>query len=235
MTISFSSDVDFSHYQQDFQKDNRTRILSVLPQDTAISIAAHLNNDVSYINAFTQNGQSMTASNEEIKGWPRQQQQQFVQTLFADASKGVGFYYGRHLVDKNAASDALLHQVFQWLNNEDTLQIVRDLTGAQDIVCASAQATRYVGGNYLTRHNDLHPHEQRRIAYVLNFTEQWHPDWGGNLQFYQNDGTPRDAWTPTFNSMTLFDVNHVHAVTYVAPFALKPRLAITGWFRATPL
>jgi Rps23 Pro-64 3,4-dihydroxylase Tpa1-like proline 4-hydroxylase len=55
------------------------------------------------------------------------------------------------------------------------------------------------------------------------------------LQFYQDDGTPRDALTPSFNAMTLFDVKHVHAVTYVAPFASKPRLAISGWFRASPL
>ena len=34
------------------------------------------------------------------------------------------------------------------------------------------------------------------------------------------------------NPMTIFDVKHIHSVTYVAPLATKPRLAITGWFMA---
>jgi SM-20-related protein len=33
--------------------------------------------------------------------------------------------------------------------------------------------------------------------------------------------------------MAIFDVRHIHSVTYVAPLAAKPRLSITGWFRAS--
>jgi Rps23 Pro-64 3,4-dihydroxylase Tpa1-like proline 4-hydroxylase len=69
----------------------------------------------------------------------------------------------------------------------------------------------------------------------MNFSPQWHPDWGGMLQFFQDDGTPRDAWAPQFNSLVLFDVAHVHSVTFVAPFAKTPRFAVTGWFRTKPL
>ena len=235
MAIRFSSDIDFTQYQQDFQHDARTRITSVFDQELAKQLNTHLSKEVSYINAFTQNGQAGTASNDEMRSWSREKQQSFAQALYSDAAKGVGFYYGRHKVEKDSQSTSLLQQVFTWLNEPATLAQIKMITGANDIVCASAQATRYIGGHYLTRHNDLHPLEQRRIAYVLNFTEGWHPDWGGNLQFYQQDGRLKDAWAPQFNSMTMFDVNHVHSVTYVAPFALKPRVAITGWFRATPL
>ena len=72
------------------------------------------------------------------------------------------------------------------------------------------------------------------MAYVLSLTERWHPDWGGLLQFFEDNGTPRDAWVPGWNVLSLFDVRHVHSVTYVAPFAGAPRLSITGWFRAGP-
>ena len=54
------------------------------------------------------------------------------------------------------------------------------------------------------------------------------------LQFFEDNGTPRDAWVPGWNVLSLFDVRHVHSVTYVAPFAGAPRLSITGWFRAGP-
>ena len=218
-----------------FKKIDAPASQAFFSDDIARQLTKHLSEEVSFTNAFTQNGQSATASNQEINSWSRDKQKEFGRALYADASRGVGFYYGRHAVDKNAQPDSLLNQVFHFLNAQSTLDKIKQITGENDIVCASAQATRYIPGNYLTRHNDLHPVEQRRVAYVLNFTESWHPDWGGNLQFYQQDGTPRDAWAPQFNSMTLFDVNHVHSVTFVAPFALKPRLAVTGWFRATPL
>jgi Rps23 Pro-64 3,4-dihydroxylase Tpa1-like proline 4-hydroxylase len=135
----------------------------------------------------------------------------------------------------NPSDSGIIQQCVQWLNSTETLNTIKQITGENDIVAASAQATRYYPGHFLTLHNDLHETEQRRVAYVLNLTPDWHPDWGGLLQFYKQDGTPRDAWTPLFNSLVLFDVNHVHAVTYVAPCAFKPRLSITGWFRATPI
>jgi len=37
---------------------------------------------------------------------------------------------------------------------------------------------------------------------------------------------------PTFNSCSLFKVPRDHQVSYVAPFATKPRYALTGWLRA---
>ena len=45
----------------------------------------------------------------------------------------------------------------------------------------------------------------------------------------------RDAWTPAFNTVSMFDIHPNHSVTYVAPYALEPRLSLTGWFRAKPL
>ena len=57
----------------------------------------------------------------------------------------------------------------------------------------------------------------------------------GLLLFYEQNGTPRDAWAPGFNTVSMFDIRHIHAVTYVAPYALEPRLSLTGWFRGKPL
>ncbi|WP_338456665.1 2OG-Fe(II) oxygenase family protein [uncultured Alteromonas sp.] len=38
--------------------------------------------------------------------------------------------------------------------------------------------------------------------------------------------------TPEFNTLSLFDVKHIHSVTYVTPFAKQPRYALTGWIKA---
>ena len=125
-----------------------------------------------------------------------------------------------------------LHEVFDYIGGEEVLSMIRKITSSNDITGAEPQYTRYTPGHFLTRHRDVVPGKGRRIAFVLGMTKDWHPDWGGLLQFYEENGTPRDAWTPRFNVLSIFDVSHIHAVTYVAPFAMVPRLSLTGWFVA---
>jgi Rps23 Pro-64 3,4-dihydroxylase Tpa1-like proline 4-hydroxylase len=123
-----------------------------------------------------------------------------------------------------------LYGMFEYLNSPAMLGFIEQITGRRDIVRADAQYTRYSAGQYLTRHRDDIEGTTRRLAYVFGFTRRWHPDWGGLLQFYEDDGTPRDAWAPAFNRLSLFDIRHVHSVGYVTPFAGESRLSLTGWF-----
>ena len=112
------------------------------------------------------------------------------------------------------------------------LSFISTVSGRNDLKSADAHFTRFTPGQFLTRHRDENTNEQRRLAYVLSLSKNWHPDWGGLLQFFEDDGTPRNAWVPQFNTLSLFDIRHVHSVTFIAPFALEPRLSVTGWFRA---
>lgn len=235
MPINFNPNFDLEKTQHEYAVDKRTRIFDVLEMEDAGKLAFSLHDDLSYTNAYVRNGEFKTSTSDELAALSHAEQQAFTKDLFEQASKGVGFYYGRNALQIDLSENGIIQQAIQWLNSPTTLDAIKKISGFDDIVAASAQATRYYPGHFLTRHNDVHESEQRRVAYVLNLTPDWHPDWGGLLQFYQQDGTPLDAWAPLFNTMALFDVNHVHSVTYVAPYAKKPRLSITGWFRATPL
>jgi Rps23 Pro-64 3,4-dihydroxylase Tpa1-like proline 4-hydroxylase len=181
--------------------------------------------------AYIKDGRPTLSSSADLSVLSAQQQHNMRKSILELGSQGIGYLYARHPIDTH--SDNVLIAVKKWLNDKKTLELVKNLTGKTDIKLASAQATRFSHGHFLTRHQDIHEIEQRRLAYVLNFSENWHPDWGGLLQFYETNGTPRDAWSPLFNSMAIFDVKHIHSVTYVAPLAMRPRLAITGWFRAS--
>lgn len=220
-----------------YQQDKRTRIRGFWQPGHAAAISRCLATETHYLNAYFADGTNRQASDQDLNALPPASRTELQRQIFSQAAQGVGFFYGRHEIDgkSEAGSPETLLRIVDILNSPTMLEKIRNLTGFDDICCASAQATRYLPGNFLTRHNDIKEDEGRRVAYVLNFSPKWHPDWGGLLQFYQYDGTPRDAWVPEFNSLTLFDVNHVHAVTYVTPFAAAPRLAITGWFRNKPL
>ncbi|MFT4938839.1 MAG: SM-20-related protein [Paraglaciecola sp.] len=230
MKIEISAALDWDAIKTDYQIDQRTRIVNVWQNDAAESVRECLEKRTQFSHAYTTNGRPVESSDQEMAGMSQQQRAELSASISRDASQGVGFLYGRHMIQQN--SPELLQNIKAYLNSEELLQKMRDMSGFNDIKLASAQGTRYVRGNFLTRHNDILEREGRLLAYVLSFTPKWHPDCGGLLQFYQDNGTPRDAWSPVFNSMTIFDVKHVHAVTYVPPYAPIQRLSITGWFRS---
>jgi len=123
-------------------------------------------------------------------------------------------------------------EIVRFLNDGDFLGFVRDVTGLHEIAFADAQATRYAPGHFLTLHDDNFPERKRLVAYVLNLTPQWRPDWGGILMFPHRNGHIAEGYAPAFNALNLFKVPQPHLVSMVAPFAGACRYSITGWLRA---
>ncbi|APE28516.1 2OG-Fe(II) oxygenase [Aurantiacibacter gangjinensis] len=122
--------------------------------------------------------------------------------------------------------------LLEHLNAPEFMQLMRDISGMDDLAKADGHASLYAPNHFLGRHNDSHVAEGWRIAYVLNLTvDDWHPDWGGYLVFFDEDGNVETGFKPQFNTLNLFAVPQDHAVTYVPPFAPRGRYAISGWLR----
>lgn len=218
---------------QQYQMGRRIRIENVLSKPTANDLAAHIYNGLDYTNAYVDGNEFKLISNQELTALGPEKQQALTKSVYRQAAEGHGFFYAKHQIQPNNDDTNLAQQFLRWLNSAELLSFIQTVTGATDIVRANAQATKYLPGHFLTRHNDVHTQQQRRVAYVFSLSPKWHPDWGGLLQFYEPSGRPLEAWCPSFNSLALFDVDHPHSVTYVAPFARAPRLSITGWFLAS--
>ena len=125
-----------------------------------------------------------------------------------------------------------LHLLMEHINAEPLMGLVREVTGISALVKADAQATLYAPNHFLAVHDDSHVAEGWRVAYVMNFCAQdWRPDWGGYLNFYDEDGDIVAGFRPRFNALNLFAVPQRHNVSYVPSFAPVARFAITGWFR----
>jgi len=122
--------------------------------------------------------------------------------------------------------------IIEGLNSPDVLELVREVTGIAELIKADAQATLFAPNHFLGKHTDANKGQGWRIAYVLNLApDDWHPDWGGYLQFLDENGDITLGWRPRFNVLNLFAVPCAHSVSYVTPFAPPGRTAITGWFR----
>lgn len=125
-----------------------------------------------------------------------------------------------------------LELLVEHINDEPLMELVRTVTGLPELRKADAQATLYGPNHFLAVHDDSHVAEGWRVAYVMNFcAEDWRPDWGGYLLFYDQDGDVIGGFKPRFNTLNMFMVGQAHNVTYVPPFAPVARYAITGWFR----
>lgn len=127
-----------------------------------------------------------------------------------------------------SAHDSLLEHI----NAHEMLDLVRAITGISELVKADAQASLFAANHYLGWHSDTHKGQGWRVAYVMGFApDEWHVDWGGYLQFFDENGDINCGWKPRFNVLNLFAVPCAHSVSYVPPFAPNGRISITGWFR----
>ena len=129
--------------------------------------------------------------------------------------------------DPEGPHDLLL----EYLNDRPIMDLIRAISGVPGLVKATAQATMYGPNQFLAVHTDQESGEGRRVAYVLNLCAvDWRPDWGGYLNFFNDDGDVIAGYRPRFNALNLFLVPQRHQVSFVPPFAAAARYAITGWF-----
>jgi len=142
-------------------------------------------------------------------------------------------FFTESLADAMHRGDTgLLARFIRWMADDAFLAVMRRITGAHEVNRIYAQATMYAPGSFLLAHDDHVDAEDRKVAYVINLTRQWRPDWGGLLMFGAPDGSVCDSYFPHFNSLSLFAIPQTHFVSYVPPYAQGQRNAITGWMIA---
>ncbi len=126
--------------------------------------------------------------------------------------------------------EIFLYRLADALNQPGFLEQMRRLTGSADSRRLSVMAARYRAGHFLTLHDDIHETERRDVAYVLNLTKDWRPEWGGLLHIVGEDRkTVLKTVTPEFNTMVLMRPPTWHFVSQVASYAPAPRYTVTGW------
>ena len=223
------ADADLSAAARAYAEDDRLRWPDAVTSAETAQLAAAAAG-LPYDLMCTLEGRTAAISPERLAAIPEEMRAKLVGDLHAEAARGVGYAYeGLRLGE--GRGPAPLETLHAALNGRAVLDRIEAVTGAR-VTSASAQVTRYRPGHYLTRHRDDPEGETRRLAYVLSLSADWHPDHGGLLMFFADDGTPRDVWVPQAGTLSLFSVRHVHSVSVVAPFAPRPRLSVTGWFSA---
>ena len=236
--FQLNSEIDRKRAAKDFARTGRVQIRDFLTPAAAQTIHRVLSRETPW-------GLAWRAGTDGPHGMRRQevaalgpQRSQALMQKIAESMHGhdYAFIYAQYqLLTANVerwGEHEALELLMEHINDEPLMELVRAVTGIPQLRKADGQATLYGPNHFLALHDDTHVEEGWQIAYVMNFcAEDWRPDWGGYLMFYDEDGDVISGLRPRFNTLNMFKVGQAHNVTYVPPFAPVGRYAITGWFR----
>ncbi len=240
--FELNPDIDRQALAAQFAPHRRVQVKDILTRQTAEEIRSILGQQTPW-GIATQAGSSDVPGPQAVNAADlqtaegRQKLQADAQAAHLAAARGdYAFIYARYSLvegylgkwNEGGPHDLLL----EYLNTPEFLQLVGDITGIEGLVKADGNATLFGQNHFLGSHSDKQAEQGWRVAYVLNMTvDDWKPDWGGYLQFFDDDGDIVQGFKPQFNTLNLFLVPQPHAVSLVAPFAPVGRFAISGWFR----
>lgn len=195
-----------------------------------------LSQEVSWEMAYRNGPQAMVKTTAELAQMSAEDRQAFHGGVIEQAKRDYQFAYFRYpMIDAYTNKwepRLMLNAILEAINSSDALEHFRALTGDEQIRKVELQATYFAPGHFLKQHNDsASTADDRRFACVINLSKEWESHWGGLLQFVDGQEVV-ETHVPAFNSCSLFKVPRDHQVSYVAPFATKPRFALTGWLRA---
>ena len=103
-------------------------------------------------------------------------------------------------------------------------------TGWSSCTLEESFISAYESGDYLSMHTDKN---KGSVAFVLNLTQNWRPEFGGVLNVLSTDGS-YTAIPPEFNSLVLMEVDETkgteHFVSEVSKYVTSSRVAYSGWY-----
>jgi len=213
-----------------FRRFGRLHIPGFLAASSADGLSRTLEGETGWLRSIIGGGRGIDVPVAALESLPAAQRASYLPPSDAVALDGL-FDMVRVITppDDGAATGPGYEALARFLNGPAFLGFIRTLTGDGRPAHVDAQATRFLPGHYLTQHDDSNARYGRLYAYVLSLTPSWRPDWGGLLNFIDDDGHVAEAYTPAFNALNVFRVPQQHSVGIVAPFAQGARYSVTGW------
>lgn len=231
----FRPGIDYSPWAERLLTCGRVQIPDILEDAYAEQFHAVLAAETQWTLSYRDGSAAKRLEYADYAQMDEAQRAQFIERAALAARGRYAYAYeGYSMIDRYfdaAREDHLLRRLVDVFHDERVLGFIRQLTGDAAIARVRMQATRYLPGHFLRRHDDTgYGDQDRRFAFVVNLGRGWEADWGGLLNFVDSADRVVDVYVPRFNSLSLFKVPQMHYVSQVAPWAEAPRYALTGWF-----
>ena len=148
------------------------------------------------------------------------------------AKNEFAFNFHRTFENRYKEISYLEYSIRKILSSPQFINTIREITGIEITILKQLFLSRYRSGHFLSTHSDV---GNGTLAFVINITKNWKPEYGGILHFLSEDRKVIiDSIVPIFNNMSLFFVKPVdgtpHYVSHVVPGIAETRYALTGWY-----
>jgi SM-20-related protein len=230
----FNPSLDLTAHARTLERDGLVKIPGFLPEATAERLHQHLQQDVAWDLAYSEQGQGRLLTAGQLAAMTPAQIRQAVDSAFRETEGEFRFIYNTmRVVESWQQREFAQHPLYDFaedVHRPDYLRFLRKLTGHEHIQRLSVMAARYLPGHFLTPHDDDDAHEGREVTWILNLTRDWRAEWGGLLHLMDGEGQEiTQSFVPAFNTLILFKPPRWHFVSQVANFARQPRYTLTGW------
>jgi SM-20-related protein len=196
--------LDVRSLAEEFSRKNRIQIHDLLVPEAAEDLYRCLEDQVPWGLAYIDGEENKLLAADKLAYYTESDWAALDKRVQARGPDRFQFLYNSYMMitayKERRDPSLILHRVVEWVNSPAYLQLLRAVTGVGNIMGADAQATRYMPGHFLRKHTDQVNNQYREVAYVMNLTKDWQADWGGTLQFVEEDGTVTETYLPTFNS-----------------------------------
>jgi SM-20-related protein len=238
LDLRLNSNLDLEAYASEFRARGIVQVQDLLASASAEALQQLLVKNTLWRLTFIDQGKPVAYAPDGVRQIGEHAFQEKMRAVAEQARRDYGYCYYSYPMSQAQFQGwdpgHPLHEVTAFLNSEAYLGLGRAITGESRINKVEAMASLYAPGNFLTRHIDHGSNGERRAAYVIGLTPEWHADWGGLLLFYNERKDVLGGFTPRFNVVTIFDTKYEHAVSQVSTFAGGGRYSIAGWFRDDP-
>lgn len=233
--FALNSGIDVAGLREEYALTGIVSVPNVLAPDCAAALHTMLRERNDWRQLIGNDDRLVELDRRTRQELTAEQREQLDVAVYAGARSGFQYRYETIRVpddnSERAASDDPLASFARWWSGGAVRDLLRKITGNDDIAFADAQATAYSPGDFLTAHDDDVVGKNRIAAYVLNLTPQWRLEWGGLLVFHDDGQRRAQLLVPDFNRLNLFRVPQRHSVTEVTRAAPYRRYSITGWLR----
>lgn len=239
--VEWNADIDTEALAREFTETGRVQIKRALPNETALWLHKVFATQVPWDFTYSDGERTRYVPLEKFRTLSPAERVSIMQQVYKVSSEGFGFCYNtcafHHKIRDGEFLDHPLKAFDDFMASPEFVDVMRKITGDDEIDGAGGAATWFGPGHYLNIHSDMVPDTELRAAFIYNLTPKWKADWGGELKFFPDKmgSKVEEAFFPSFNTFNILKLPKFHSVGVVAPFAAAPRFVISGWlYKGTP-
>ena len=224
---SFFNLINIVEYKTIYQQKKKVQIKNILIDQVA---------ELLYKNAKIEKNWILATGHDSVK-FEKKVIKQFekINSLqikkIQDKFKNDHFSYIFHRSMNNQKPSFLEYNLRNFMSSIEFIDYLNQITSLNISKLNTLFLSKYKGGNFLSPHSDK---GNGKLAFVLNLTKNWKPQYGGILHFMNKEKTEIiESYIPLFNNLMLFEVPDEgipHFVSHVVPYIKQERYSITGWF-----